>query len=266
MNRATAEDHWRHARRKLLYDEVVCLIKRCSVNLLSFDDVQGDLDLSQRVDRGLQKIPLEQIRGSVGRYDDFSSAFLPRKDHMHERWVNVDAAMMQQGKRPPIDVYQVGEDYFVLDGNHRVSSAHRRGLDSIAAYVTEFVTPGELSAPEDVDELFVESERAAFLQQTGAENSATAQSMVFTCSGCYETVSEQIERYRLGAEAAWKEPVTREVAFKRWYEEVYEPSLEAIRRHDLLAQFPERTEGDLFIWAQKNSLALEELEGPEAGQ
>jgi uncharacterized ParB-like nuclease family protein len=42
---------------------------------------------------------------------------------------------------PPIEVYQVGEAYFVIDGNHRVSAARQEGMKTIAAYVCEFVTP-----------------------------------------------------------------------------------------------------------------------------
>ena len=35
---------------------------------------------------------------------------------------------------------------------------------------------------------------------------------------------------------------------------------EAIRQNDLAAQFPERTEADLFIWSWQNNKAIEELE------
>ncbi len=88
-----AEEDWNRARRKVLYQEVVCFFKQCSVDLLSFEDVRAGLHLSQKIDRGLQEIPLDRIRGSVGRYDDFTSAFMPRKKHLRERWERVDVAM-----------------------------------------------------------------------------------------------------------------------------------------------------------------------------
>ena len=72
-----AEEDWNWARRKVLYQEVVCFFKQCSVDLLSFEDVRSGLHLVQKTDRGLQEIPLDRIRGSVGRYNDFTSAFLP---------------------------------------------------------------------------------------------------------------------------------------------------------------------------------------------
>jgi hypothetical protein len=117
-----SEEDWHWARRKVLYQEVVCFFKQCSVDLLSFEDVRSGLHLRHKIDRVLQEIPLDHIRGSVGRYDDFTSVFLPRKEHLRERWKRVEVAM-KAGKTPPIDVYQVGESYFVRDGNHLVSIA-----------------------------------------------------------------------------------------------------------------------------------------------
>ncbi len=164
-----ANEDWRHARRKLLYQEVVCLVKKCSVDLLSFEDVRHRLHLQQRIYHGYQEIPVQQIRGSVGRFDDFSSAFLPRKNHMRARWEGVDVAMLE-GKTPPIEAYQVGDAYFVVDGNHRVSVARQRGLETIEAYVTEFPTPAGLSAEADIDEVLIKAEQTAFLEKAGRAN------------------------------------------------------------------------------------------------
>jgi len=254
-----ANEDWRHARRKLLYQEVVCLVKRCSVDLLSFEDVRKSLHLQQRIYRGFQEIPLEQIRGSVGRFDDFSSAFLPRKDHMRVRWEGVDVAMVE-GKTPPIEVYQVDQAYFVVDGNHRVSVARQRGLETIEAYVTEFPTQAGLSGEADIDEVLIKSEQTAFLEKSGEKNAETTAAMVFTCSGCYDDVTEQVEIYRQGAQAMGETSMTFEQAFSSWHDEVYEPAIEAIRHNDLIAQFPDRTEADLYIWAWQNNKVLEDLD------
>lgn len=256
--RFEAEDHWKKARRQMLYNEVVCIIKRCSVDMLSFEQVRGSLHLRQKLERGLQEIPLDRIRGSVGRHQDFTDAFLPRKEFLKERWLNVDQAMMA-GKTPPIDVYQVGEAYFVVDGNHRVSAARAQGRPTIDAYVTEFVTPVPVSGEVDLEELLIKSEQAEFLEQIGRENRATAQALTFTCSGCFRTVADQVEQYRAGAEERDGKPVSRQEAFKGWHEEVFVPSVETIRRRQLMELFPGRTEADLFVWAQQNRAELEEL-------
>ena len=259
LDRLDAEDDWRKARRKVLYQEVVCLIKRCSVDLLSFEDVRSGLHLRQRLDRGLQEIPLDHIRGSVSRFDDFTSAYMPRKDHMRQRWEGVDRAMME-GKTPPIEVYQVGEIYFVMDGNHRVSVARQRGHETIEAYVSEFQTPFKPSAEAGIDEILINSEQAAFLEKSGEANAEAVSSMVFTCAGCYEDVSKQVEIYRQQKQVLNGTPYSFEQAFPEWREEVYSPAIEAIRQNDLAAQFPDRTEADLFIWSWQNNQAIEELE------
>jgi len=259
LDEFNAEEDWRHARRKLLYQEVVCLVKRCSVDLLSFEDVRQGLHLQQRIDHGYQDIPVQQVRGSVGRFDDFSSAFLPRKNHMRKRWEGVDVAMAQ-GKTPPIDAYKVGDAYFVVDGNHRVSVARQRGQETIGAYVTEFPTPAGLSANADIDELLIKSEQTAFLEKAGNANAEVPQSLVFTCSGCYEDVAEQIEIYRESAQAEQEAPVSFEQAFSAWYDEAYLPSIKAIRKNDLMSQFPDRSESDLFVWTLQNNQILEQLD------
>jgi uncharacterized ParB-like nuclease family protein len=253
-----AEEDWSRARRKVLYQEVVCFFKGCSVDLLSFEDARTGLHLNQKVDRGLQEIPLERIRGSVGRYDDFTSAFLPRKGHMRERWTGVDKAMMA-GKTPPIDVYQVGESYFVLDGNHRVSVARQHGLETIEAYVGEFLTPFGLSPEADIDELLIKTEQTAFLEKIGEASPSAAREIVFTCPDCYNDLADLIEIYRQGREEVEKKPLSFEQVVGAWYEEVYLPAIEKIRQNDLMARFSNRTEADLFIWAWKNNQLLEEL-------
>jgi hypothetical protein len=255
-----SEEDWRNARRRVLYKEVVCLIKRCSVNLISFKDVQDDLHLHQKLYRGLQKIPLEKIQGSVGRFDDFDSAFMPRKDHMRERWESVDQAMMQ-GKTPPIEVYQVDDIYFVVDGNHRVSISRQHGYETIKAYVTEFQTPFNHGRVADIDEVLIQSEQNAFLEEAGAANAEAAGALLFTCSGCYEDITEQVETYRRQKEVLQDRPYSFEEAFPDWSAEVYDPAVAAIREHDLVTQFPERTEADLFIWTWQNNQVIEELEG-----
>ena len=253
-----AEEDWNRARRKVLYQEVVCFLKQCSVDLLPFEEVHTKLHLSRKIERGLQEIPLDRIRGSVGRYDDFTSAFLPRKKHMRERWKRVDVAMLA-GKTPPIEVYQVGESYFVLDGNHRVSIARQHGLEAIEAYVCEFPTPYGLSPEADIDELLIKSQQIEFLEKIGQASPPAVREIVFTCPDCYGDLVDMIETYRQGLEEVDEHPVSTEQAVSAWYEEVYSPAIKIIQKNNLLARFSNRTEADLFIWAWKNGKVLEEL-------
>ena len=133
---------WSCARRSVLIQKVVCAIKNCSVDLIPFEEVRTRLHLNQKLYRGVQEIKLERIRGSVGRCRDFTSTFLPRSGHLCQRWQRVRTGIMLHGM-PPIEVYQVGDDYFVVDGNHRVSIARQEGWKTIEAYVYEFIVPND---------------------------------------------------------------------------------------------------------------------------
>jgi hypothetical protein len=253
-----ADYDWTGARRKLLYKEVACFFRGCSVDLQSFEAVRKEQNLHQYIDRGIQTIPLDNVVGSVGRYKDFADNFLPKNPKLKDRWERVDT-LMRQGKTPPIDVYQVGEVYYVLDGNHRVSVAKQRNLETIEAYVMAFTTPVQEEEGEDFDQALIRAEKAAFVENAGLANEALASAMNFTCTGCYKELSEQIEAYRQGYEDSWRMPMSYEEAFAAWYKEVYAPSVKAIREHDMLADFPDRTEADLFIWTWQNNQTLEDL-------
>jgi len=95
------------------------------------------LENQPQTHRGLQSVPLEQIVGSAGRYNDFDLAYNPRRKTTKQRWVNVAKAKYQGAKMPPVLLYKVGEAYFVEDGNHRVSVARSNGEKLIEANVME---------------------------------------------------------------------------------------------------------------------------------
>lgn len=123
------------ARRTAFFDA----IRRRSSDLPTLDEVCGDLSHYRRVAHGVKSIPLAAIVGSEGRAHEFDAQFLPRATYLKERWTRVADAMRQGLRLPPIQVYKLGERYFVCDGNHRVSVARHNGQDTIAANVTELV-------------------------------------------------------------------------------------------------------------------------------
>src|SRR5215475_4656306 len=128
------------ARVKAFWDEALALVRGKPAELLSFDDIRMRLLLREENYRGLQEVPLNQIAGSVGRYREFTSKFLPKQNKMQERWSRVYAQASGMTGLPPIEVYKVGDVYFVRDGNHRVSVARQLGSKTIQAHVTELPT------------------------------------------------------------------------------------------------------------------------------
>ncbi|UCC89361.1 MAG: hypothetical protein JSV81_08640 [Anaerolineales bacterium] len=242
-----SQETWARARRGVLAQRVVCALKNCSVDLIPFEEVRTRLHLTQKYCRGIQDIQLARIRGSLGRYRDFTSAFLPRRGHLRQRWERVKSLLSTQ-RMPPIEVYQVGDAYFVADGNHRVSVARQEGRKTIEAYVCEFVSPIALSAEADLDEVIIKSEYADFLARTRLNQLRPGQEIVFTSPGRYRELDCLITMFREALEEMRGEPVSDEEALLLWYDMAYSPAVYEIKKSGALARFPGRTEADLFIW------------------
>ena len=259
--RAHAQRGWERARKAAMVEEIKSKLGISRIDLLSFDDVSDILGVDQNgADTGIQEIPIARIRGSVGRYRDFSQTFLPRRDHLRERWEKVSAATYTKGT-PPIEVYQLGDAYFVLDGNHRVSVSRANGMTYIEAYVTEFPTPVPLDSSTTPEELFIKEGYAYFLRETALNVIRPESQVILTEPGNYPEILHHIEvhNYFMGIEC--KCPVTWEEAVASWYDNVYAPMVLAIRVHDMLDEFPNRSEADLYVWLIRHQAALEEQYG-----
>jgi len=260
-----ARDMWNQARRKAFWSRLsgALGLSGMPVNLLSFEEVQRKLRLTQNAYRGLQQVPLDKIVGSVGRYHDFTRTFLPLVESDSIRWQRVAELQMESGL-PPIELYKVGDAYFVKDGNHRVSVARHFGAKSIEAYVWEYETKvGGVPTHADVDDLIVKAEYRAFLDRTRLDLRRPEQQIVLTEPGMYPALEEEIELYRVNLERIDSEPHTFEQAALAWYDMVYTLAVELIRESDVLAQFPGRTEADLYVWVSAHRRELAERYGTQ---
>jgi hypothetical protein len=85
-------------------------------------------------------VPVGAIVGTVGRYRDFDRNFNPIRDATRQRWERISRAMLEGVELPPVELYKVGDAYFVKDGNHRVSVAKHQGITFLDAIVTELST------------------------------------------------------------------------------------------------------------------------------
>lgn len=252
-----AQKNWDRARQGAFLEEISAVFTRRSIDLLPFEEVRQRLRLAQKNYRGLQDIPLDRIRGSVGRYRDFTLTFMPRNPSMGERWRRVSTIAQDRGA-PPIEVYQVGEVYFVLDGNHRVSVARQDNIETIQAHVWEFPTPvGGLSADANMDEVFIKQEYTEFLEHTRLDQLRPSQEIVFTTPGRYRELSYQIALYQQVLEQIDGEPCSWQDAVTAWYDMIYEPSIQIITEQGVLEKFPDRTEADLFAWVWRHHKDME---------
>ncbi|MDX1664718.1 MAG: universal stress protein [Candidatus Promineifilaceae bacterium] len=256
-----ALEDFRRVRRQAALQHVLARLTGRTDQLLSYEEVRRRVGARGTVDRGLQEIPLEAIIGSVGRYGDFTRTFLPRSDSMQERWARVKTVATKMGGWPPIEVYQLGDTYFVLDGNHRVSVARQMGMKTIPAYVTEVKTAVSLHPDTDPEELIIKERYAHFLKTTGLDLARPEADLTATEPGAYRLLQEHIDvhRYYMGLEQ--QRDIGYQEAVVHWYDEVYVPVVAIIREKGLLHDFPNRTETDLYLWLAEHRAELEEVLG-----
>ncbi|OGO42703.1 MAG: hypothetical protein A2Z04_01275, partial [Chloroflexi bacterium RBG_16_57_9] len=203
----------------------------------------------------------DNIVGSVGRYRDFTREFLPRAGANRERWKWLDQAVNRLEDLPPIQVYQLGDAYFVKDGHHRISVALANEATHIEALVTEVRTRVPFTPDMDPSDFILQEEYANFLQHSHLDTLRPGQYIQLTIPGRYDDLIDHIavHRYYLGIEQNREIPY--EEAVTSWYDHVYLPAIEIIRREHVLQSFPGRTEADLYAWLMQHLYFLREEYG-----
>ena len=114
-----------------------------SRRLLNLTALEATLTMRGSHYLGTKTVSISQIRGSEGRSDDFDIDFYPLQSHTEQRWLNIAKARLRGVALPSIELIQVGPNYFVRDGHHRISVARALGQKYIEARVTVW----EMSAP-----------------------------------------------------------------------------------------------------------------------
>src|SRR5215203_5210109 len=139
------------ARRRARLRALVARIRseHASNRLLSFDDVRREHAANNRLYRGTKLVEVEAIVGSVGRWRDFDRSFLPARASVGHKWKRIDRAFQRGEDLPPVELYEIGDAYFVVDGHHRVSVARYHDVPTVEAAVAEFY-PRRAAAPTPV--------------------------------------------------------------------------------------------------------------------
>jgi hypothetical protein len=191
--------------------------------------------------RGLKSAPIYQIIGRPSRYDDL------------DRWLvsaQVEATRDRvESRRTLIELYQVGETYFVIDGHRRVAEARTRGQLFLLARVTECMIDGALGDPGIMYAQLLHEEYRDFQAATGLARMRPNQQIMCTALGGYAELLHQIESYWAELAAWLGQPIERQMAVAGWYDTLYLPIISALRCQHVLEHLPGRYETDLYIWA-----------------
>ena len=189
------------------------------------------------IDRGICSVPLSQIVGSVGRYHDFDSQF-KLKDHVPpDRLISIKKAMREGKSLPPVKLYQIKDEYYVLDGNHRISAAKEFGRSEIMARIVEFIPSSNTL------ENIIYREKSDFMEQTGLSHSLDISEV-----GQFPYLLEQVESHRAYLAGSERPGTTLKQAAEDWYATIYQPLVGIIAKGKLIGSFPGRTLDDLFAY------------------
>ena len=203
----------------------------------SFKEIQKKEAAFDTRDRGIREVPLDRIVGSVARYHDFDQKFRINPHLPPERLEKIKKLMRQGKSMPPVKLYQIKNEYYALDGNHRIAAANELGYEEIRAHVIEFIpSKGSL-------ENLLYREKTAFDDHT-----ELPYTIELTDFGQYSHLIDQISKHRKFIERGTEAVVTIQKAARDWYKTIYRPLVAIIEKGNLIEHFPGRTLADLYAF------------------
>jgi len=208
-------------------------------NLRSFNTRQEKEEAYEAIERGTLMVPLEKIVGSVGRYHDFDNQFRghSQRQGQDERLKGIIKAMKAGKNMPPISLYQIKEDLFILDGHHRFRAARELGHSQIRSRILELL-PSKNTVE---NKLYIE--KIGFRDQAGL-----ADSIGLTELGQVKHLEWQVEEHRKFLAEEQQQEISFKQAAADWYVSIYKPLVTIIGNSNLVKSFPGRTVDDLYLY------------------
>jgi len=162
------------------------------------------------LDRGIQVVEIDEVVGSVGRSLSFNRDFSIKDPG------NLSHALGRVAKIEKMD-----DEYYVLDGHHRIVAAKKQGQKFIDAHVTEY-----LPLRNAAGRSFIQK-RIEFEEKTGL------QSISLSHRESYNRLLRQIENYKNLLEQKGDNVVSFKEAAQDWFESIYRPVAQRIRNINL---------------------------------
>ncbi len=214
-------------------------------SIKSLQEEYGGIGYLKTINLGVQPIEVDKIVGSVGRPQDLDGNFRFKWRKPSERYLNIKSKMEKGEILPPIEVYKIRDEYYVLDGHHRVAVAKELKQKFIDANVIRAYP----LRPKREDIIY--SYRESFKEKTGID-------IEMTEIAGYENFLSEIEDY------ASKNKIPFEEAVKLWYRDFLD-SCELIKREKLNKMFPDKTLGDLYLYISTHKWYKSEELGRDVG-
>jgi hypothetical protein len=117
---------------------LIAALKHEDIHLFSIEEITEGKSIHSQCYCGLRTVAINMIQGSDSRSEDFDRFFNPLKTHEMHRWMRVADIRLRGSALPAVDLIQIGELFFVMDGHHRISVAKALGKEFIEANVTHW--------------------------------------------------------------------------------------------------------------------------------
>ncbi len=217
----------------------------------SFSDISKSMNLSNRVYRGIRPVPVEKIIGSVGRGQDLLPGFrLKQKDI---RYYRIRKTMERGEILPPVILYKVGDEYYVLDGNHRVVVAKEIGITFLDAEIVEFFPTERKESPT------LRRKRLEFEAVTGLRGIDAKEHRH------YDIFLNHIKENTQKMEIFQQRPVSLKEAAFNWFLCVYTPAVQLMVEKGLEQAYPGESLSDIFAYVMDYKWYRSQKEGKDIG-
>ncbi|MFQ6067759.1 MAG: ParB N-terminal domain-containing protein [bacterium] len=207
------------------------------LGLKCFDEERNKQNLLSTVDLGIRPVKVDRIVGSAGRCLDFDPKFKPRsRTDTQDRYNSIKRALQGGIILPPVELYKIKDEYYVVDGHHRISVGKEMGQEYVDARIIEFL-PAK-NSPEN----------ALYLRRFDFEQKMGIGEVLLSRPSGYDRLAWQIDlhqqylAHRMGREISIKD------AAHDWFYSIYQPVVQKIEKGKLNLQLKDATPGDIYLY------------------
>jgi len=204
--------------------------------LKCFEKESRSRGFKARVDRGVQVVDIDKIVGSVGRCLDFDAKFSLKAKHSIGRLESIKQALKEQRPLPLIELYKMDDEYYVVDGHHRIAAAREMGQRFIDAHVIEYLPPA------NTRKNLLAQKRIEFEYRTGLQGIELSQRY------SYDKLLEQIREHQEYLRKKEKFQISFKEAARDWFQSIYFPITERIKKGNLRRYLRGATTGDIYVY------------------
>lgn len=208
------------------------IFKKKDEPLKCFFDENRSLNYLRQVDRYIRTVEIDKIKGSVGRCMDFDAQLNSKSGAGKSmRFKRIKQSMAEGSYYPVVELNKLADEYYILDGHHRLSAAKQLGWKFIDAHVVEYL-PSKTK---------LSKERHDFEEKTALKG------IILTQPEDYRKLFNLIRIYHEDFAGETDRQVTLKDAAQQWFEDGYQKIRKRIEDLKLHGQNEGETIDDAII-------------------